>query len=265
MVRSHKITPWLALPPLAYLFVFFIVPTAIVASYSFHERDFHGQVTERLSMDGWRQACDAITLRIIARSIGVAFLVTAICLVLSYPSAMALARMPAAWRQAAVACITFPLVTSLLLRIYGWMNLLPLPWRGQLVSVAAVMAINYLPFMLLPLLRAWERVDVVLEQAAADLGATPWQTFWRVIWPVTRPGMWAGCALVFIPVSGEYLVPHFVGEGKVIVIGTLIVQQFMERRNWPYAAACAMWLMGIVLVPMAISIVNRDIRKESLA
>jgi ABC-type spermidine/putrescine transport system permease subunit I len=71
--------------------------------------------------------------------------------------------------------------------------------------------------------------------------------------------MWAGCALVFIPVSGEYLVPHFVGEGKVTLVGTLIAQQFMELRNWPYAAACAVWLLGIVLVPMIVSLLNREI------
>jgi ABC-type spermidine/putrescine transport system permease subunit I len=264
MEKSRKFARCLAWPSLAYLFVFFIVPNLIVASYSFHERDFHGQVTDRLSMDGWRHACDSITIRIIARSIGLAFVVTAICLVLSYPSAMALARMPSVWRQVAVAWITFPMVTSQLLRIYGWMNLLPLSWRGHIGSVAGVMAVNYLPFMLLPLLRAWERLDSVFEQAAADLGATPWQTFWKVVWPMTRPGMWAGCALVFIPVSGEYLVPHFIGEGHVTVVGTLIVQNFMERRNWPYAAACAVWLLGIVVVPIVVSMLNRDVRRGSL-
>jgi spermidine/putrescine transport system permease protein len=262
-MRLQSFTSWLAIPSVAYLAAFFVVPTAIVVSYSFHQRDFHGQVTEQLSLDGWRQACEIGTLRILGRSIVVAMAVTAICLVLAYPSASALARMPSAWRQAAVACVTFPLVTSLLLRTYGWMNLLPLAWRGHLISVAAVMAVNYLPFMLLPLLRAWERADVVLEHAAADLGATPWQTFWRVIWPVTRPGMWAGCALVFIPVSGEYLVPHFVGEGKVIVIGTLIVQQFMDQRNWPYAAACSAWLLGIVLAPIVVSLATRERREDT--
>jgi ABC-type spermidine/putrescine transport system permease subunit I len=244
--------------------VFFVAPTGLVASYSFYERDFHGQVTESLSLGGWRQATDRVTFKILSRSLGLSLAVTAICVLLSYPSTMGLARLPAGWRQAAVALITFPLVTSLLLRIYGWMNLLPFSWRGQLSAVALVMAVNYLPFMLLPLLRAWERLDVVLEQAAADLGATPWQTFWRVIWPVTRPGMWAGCALVFIPVSGEYLVPHFIGEGKVNVIGTLIVQQFMERRNWPYAAACAVWLLVIVLLPVIASIANRDVQESKL-
>jgi ABC-type spermidine/putrescine transport system permease subunit I len=119
------------------------------------------------------------------------------------------------------------------------------------------MAVNYLPFMVLPLLRALERAEPNVTEAALDLGATPWQAFWRVTWPITRPGMWAGEALVFIPCCGEYLVPHFIGEGKVMVVGGLIVQEFMERRNWPYAAACAMWLAAIVILPIAASLVGR--------
>jgi ABC-type spermidine/putrescine transport system permease subunit I len=111
--------------------------------------------------------------------------------------------------------------------------------------------------MVLPLLRAFERAEANLVHAAMDLGATPWQAFWRVTWPITRPGMWAGCALVFIPASGEYLVPHFIGEGKVTVIGKLIIHEFMGNRNWPYAAACAVWLVAIVLVPILFSLFSR--------
>jgi spermidine/putrescine transport system permease protein len=220
-------------------------------------RDFYGQVIHEFSVEGWRQASNAITLRILGRSLGLACGVTAVCLVLGYPCAMVLARMEARLRQACVVLVSFPLVTSGLLRIYGWMNLLPLGWRGRGVTVGLVLAANYLPFMLLPLLRAWDRADVNLIHAAMDLGATPWQTFWHVTWPMTRPGMWAACALVFIPVSGEYLVPHFIGEGKVTVLGTLIVQQFMERRNWPYASASAMWLIGLVTLPMIVAALSR--------
>jgi spermidine/putrescine transport system permease protein len=253
---------WLAWPPLLYLAAFFLVPTAIVASYSFFQRDFSGQVLPHFSLEGWRQASDPITLRILGRSLMLALGVTAVCLLLGYPCAMSLSRMDGRWRRAAVVLISFPLVTSQLLRIYGWMNLLPLAWRGTAWAVGVVMAANYLPFMLLPLLRAWERADVNLAHAAMDLGATPWQTFWHVSWPITRPGMWAGCALVFIPVSGEYLVPHFLGEGKVMVLGTLIVQQFMERRNWPYAAASAMWLLGVVLLPVVVSLMSGQVKDE---
>jgi ABC-type spermidine/putrescine transport system permease subunit I len=105
--------------------------------------------------------------------------------------------------------------------------------------------------MVLPLLKSLERADRALVDAALDLGATPWQAFWRVTLPATRRGMAAGAALVFIPASGEYLIPHFLGDGQVEVVGTLIMRQF-ELRNWPYAAACAAWLTALVLVPMVV-------------
>jgi ABC-type spermidine/putrescine transport system permease subunit I len=172
--------------------------------------------------------------------------------VIAYPCALTLARLDVVWRSRLILLISFPLVTSLLLRIYGWINLLPLEFRGTLPAVALVMAVNYLPFMLLPLLRSVERTDQALTSAALDLGATPWQAFWRVTWPLTRPGLAAGTSLVFIPACGEYLVPHFLGEGKVALVGTMIVQEFMEHRNWPLAAACAAMLMLLVLGPLVL-------------
>ena len=100
-------------------------------------------------------------------------------------------------------------------------------------------------------------MDPNLYLAALDLGATPLSAFWHVAWPLTRPGALAGCALVFIPATGEYLIPHFIGEGKVMVLGTLIVEQFMERRNWPYASAASVCLMLLIAVPAAASAFGR--------
>jgi|GEM_PF-1938066 len=236
---------WLAWPAICYLIALFVIPTALVLGFSLLERDIHGGVRPALSLDAWSQALDRITLRAIGRTLLLSSLVTLANLLLGYPCAAALSRLPRSWRQAAIFAFCFPLVTSLLLRTYGWMNLLPGAWLGTFPAVAFVLTFNYLPFMVLPLLRAFERADPLLELAAMDLGATPWQAFWRVTFPITRSGMWAGAALVFIPVMGEYLVPHFVGDGQVTVIGTVIWKEF-ESRNWPYAAACASWLVGMV-------------------
>lgn len=244
----------LAAPAIAYLALFCLAPLAIVASYSFRLRDYRGQVQSEFSLKAWALATESITLSIVFRSILLALAVTAASLAVGYPAALALAAQPEKRRRTLVVLMAFPLVTSLLLRIYGWLNLLPLSWKGTYAAVALVMVVNYLPFMVLPLLRALERSEPNVVDAALDLGATPWQTFWRVTWPITRPGMWAGAALVFIPACGEYLAPHFIGEGKVTVIGGWIVQEFMERRNWPYAAACAIWLAALVLVPAAASL-----------
>lgn len=247
---------WLACLPFSYLLFLFLFPMVIIISYSFFERDFSGQVTASLSSEGWREATDAVTLAVLARSMAIAFAVTAVCLILGYPCALSMARMSHPARQICIALIGFPLITSNLLRTYGWMNILPLGWRGNAATIGVVMVSNFLPFMVLPLLRAWERVDRSLELASLDLGATRWRAFWHVTWPLTRSGMWAGCAMVFIPSTGEYLVPHFIGEGQVMVLGTLIVQQFMERRNWPYAAATSVWLLAIVTIPIALTVVG---------
>jgi ABC-type spermidine/putrescine transport system permease subunit I len=249
-MTATRFPGWFAWPPLLYLVVFFVIPTAIVVSFSILRRDFYGQVIHEFSLEGWRQATEPYTLRILLRGLLLAAGVTLACVILAYPCALALARMDSRWRQVGVVLISFPLVTSLLLRIYGWMNLLPIGWQGTIWSVGLVMTASYLPFMLLPILRALERASADLAHAAMDLGATPWQTFWHVTFPISRAGMWAGCALVFIPASGEYLVPHFIGGGKVMVLGTLIEQEFMHRRNWPYASASAVWLLLVVTLPI---------------
>ena len=246
---TQRYSGWLAAPAVLYLAVLFIGPTSVVLAYSFCQRDLYGGALPVFSWDAWRMATDAITLRILGRTVLLAAAVTGANLLLAYPCAAALARMPAKRRALLVLAISFPLVTSLLLRTYGWMNLLPLSWRGTLAGVALVLACNYLPFMLLPLVKAHERADRTLVQAALDLGATPMQAFWRVTFPLTLPGAISGAALVFIPVSGEYLIPHFIGEGKVNVLGTLVMDWF-GHRHWPYAAACATWLAAIVLLPL---------------
>lgn len=247
MSKLHR--GWLALPAVAYVAALFLAPTSVVLAYSLCRRDFHGGVEPEFSWTAWRMATDAITLRILARTVFLAAAVTAVNLLLAYPCAAALARMPPQRRALLVLIISFPLVTSLLLRTYGWLNVLPLSWRGTLFGVGLVLASNYLPFMLLPLLKAYERADRTLVEAALDLGATPWQAFWRVALPITLPGAASGAALVFIPVSGEYLIPHFIGEGKVNVAGTLVMEWF-GHRHWPYAAACATWLAAIVIIPL---------------
>jgi len=240
---------WLAAPALAYLTVLFLVPTAIVLSYSLCQRDLFGGVQPHASLEAWQMATDAITLRILGRTLLIAGGVTLATALLAYPAAFVLARQPAHIRWLWTVILSFPLLTSLLLRTYGWMHVLPLAWRGTPGGVGLVLACNYLPFMLLPLVRAMERADPSLVWAALDLGATPSQAFWRVTFPITLRGAAAGAVLVFIPASGEYLVPHFIGDGQVSVMGTLIMEWF-DHRHWPYAAACAAWLVAVILLPM---------------
>ncbi len=251
---KHQSTGWLAAPAVAYLAVLFVGPAATVLTYSICQRDVYGGVRPALSSDAWQMATDSLTQQVVIRTIVLAACVTLASLLVAYPCAATLARLPRRQRTLLVLAISFPLVTSLLLRTYGWMNLLPLAWRGTLPALGLVLACNYLPFILLPLVKAYERADRSLVQAAMDLGATPATAFWRVTLPITAPAAASGAALVFIPVSGEYLIPHFIGEGKINVLGTLVMEWF-GHRHWPYAAACATWLAMIVLLPIVGSLI----------
>ena len=252
-MQNLRRTRWLAGPALLYLTVFFLVPLGIVVSYSVLRRDDAGGVHAEFSADAWARIFTPRTLWMLGRSLGLALGVTAVCLLVAYPCVLALGRLDWRWRQVLVLAVAFPLITSQLLRVYGWMNLLPLDWRGTIPAVGFVLAVNYLPFMLLPLLRSWERLPANAVPAALDLGATPWQAFWRVVWPLTRPGRWAGCALVFVPVCGELLVPQFIGQGLVSVLGTVIQREF-ELRDWPFVAALAVALLLVVMAAVVLSL-----------
>ena len=251
-----RFSGWLASAPLVYLGVFFLIPILIIVGFSFLRRDFYGGVVPQFSLDAWSEAVTADT-RSLVRSLGLALGVTAICLVISYPCALALGRLEPDRRRLVLLGLTFPLFTSQLLRVYGWMNLLPLEWLGTLGAVGLVLAVNYLPFMLLPIVRSLERLSDSLTLAAADLGANRIQAFWRIVWPLTRPGRWAGCTLVFVPVCGEFLVPSFIGEGKVQVLGTRIEEAYTQR-HFPYAAVLGVWLLALVALPALFSVFRRE-------
>lgn len=236
-----------AWPPLLYMSLLAVIPTAVVVGCSLLQRDYYGHVLWEFSSAAWQRSIELPNLKILARSVGLAFVVTVACLAICYPAALSLARLPPGVRRYFVALLAFPMFISFLLRIYGWINLLPDEWRGGLPAVVLVMTVNYLPFMLLPLLRSIEQIDAALTDAALDLGATPLSAFWHVTLPLSRPGALAGSMLVFVPAVGEYLVPHFIGNGKVSMLGTQIVSEFMERRNWPFAAALATLLLLMVV------------------
>jgi ABC-type spermidine/putrescine transport system permease subunit I len=260
---KQRSTAWLAAPAVAYLTILFVGPAATVLTYSACQRDVYGGVRPALSSEAWQMATDPITRQVIGRTVLLAASVTLLTMIVAYPCAATMARLPRKERALLLLAISFPLVTSLLLRTYGWMNLLPLTWRGTLPAVGLVLVCNYLPFMLLPLVKAYERADQTLVHAAMDLGASPLGAFWRVTLPITLPAAASGAALVFIPVSGEYLIPHFLGDGKVNVLGTLVMEWF-GHRHWPYAAACATWLATIVLLPIIASLIWKS-RGETLS
>jgi len=248
MRRQEQPAGWGVLPiPLGYLMALVVIPNLLIFAISFSTRDFSGGVLPQFSTKAWQEAFAVANLRILIRSVVLAAGVTAGCLAVAYPAALALLQCSASRRRILLLLIAFPMFVSLLLRIYGWTNVLPSTWRGNICVVGAIMAINYLPFMLLPVVRTLECIDPNLEKAALDLGATPWKVLWLVTLPLSLPGILAGIALVFIPSLGEYLVPHFIGNGKITVLGTQVVHEFMDRRDWPFSSSLACLLLLLVL------------------
>jgi len=200
-------------------------------------------------------------------SVVLASITTPICLLLGYPMALGLARVPARWRNALLLATMLPFWTGFLMRINAWIGLLrddgPIDaiglWLGLgtprllYTDTALYLGIvyTYLPFMVLPLFTSLSRRDVALEEAAADLGAPPWSVFLRVTVPLSLPGIAAGCMLVFIPVIGEYVIPELLGPPSASLVGRVVWGEFFGNRDWPTAAALALVVLPILLAPLA--------------
>ncbi|MBI2921611.1 MAG: ABC transporter permease [Planctomycetes bacterium] len=259
-----------AWPATAWLAVFFVLPIALIAVISFARRTPAGLDYWPPALDAYRRALEGVILRgPVWNSAWLAAATTALCLAIGYPLALTIARARGAWRHALLFLVVLPFFTNFLVRTYAWFILLspeaPLgralracgvetPLLGSAAGVLLGLVYGYLPFMVLPLYASLEKQDPALLDAAADLGASPWQAFRRVTLPLSRPGIAAGSLLVFVPVLGEFVVPRLLGGGKVPMLGTLIEDQFLGkvRPNWPFGAALAVLLMlavGAALVP----------------
>jgi len=245
----------------------FFLPLLVVLAYSFLSRGPYGGVLLPWSAESYTRIFDSLYLAILWRSVWIAAVATGICLALAFPLALYIAR--AGERKTLLLnLVMLPFWTSFLIRTYAWMFLLrdtglintalqslhvirePLPLLFNTGAVILGLVYGYLPFMVLPLYATLEKLEPALLDAAADLGASPLVTVWRVVVPLSRPGMIAGCLLVFIPCLGAYLTPDLMGGGKTVMIGNLVQNQFTTARDWPFGAAISLLLMGLVLLVM---------------
>jgi ABC-type spermidine/putrescine transport system permease subunit I len=257
----------LSVPAFGWTALFFIAPLVILVVYSFGQINFFtlqlhwGWTTENYSQIGQSLYRDAI-----ARSLGLSFAATGSCLVVGYPLAYWISRQPPRRQRLWLLVLIIPFWSSFLVRTYAIGSLLanggPLesalhttgllsgPLNVQYSSLAVGIGIvySYLPLMVLPLYVALERLDPLLDQSASDLGARPWRVFWRVRLPLSAPGIIAGCILVGIPASGEYVIPTILGGGKTLMYGNLVSTQFLEVGNFPFGSALAVTLMAGVTV-----------------
>src|SRR5690625_790915 len=270
---------WLALPPLVYLGLLFALPALLMVVASFQwPGEFGGlePVLERaaegvqlnLTLENYqRLGEDGLYLELLLKSFSYALITTVFCLALGYPLATLIARSPVRWRNGLLLLVVLPFWSDFLIRIYAWMILLspvggllggfnallalfglePLQLMYTPVAVIICMVYVHLPFMVLPLFVNLERQDPALLEAARDLGARRWQCFWRVTWPLSLPGVYAGSALVFIPAFGMFAIPDLVGGTEGIMIGNVIRTQFLEARDWPFGSTLAIALTLVIL------------------
>ena len=268
-------------PALLYLLIFAVLPALIMVAAAFRLpgdyggllpiREFasDGRVIWNLSLDSFQRLCEeSVYLRLFLKSLAYAALTTLICLCLAYPLALLIGRAQKSRRNLLILLVVLPFWSNFLIRIYAWMILLGpqsylsraanalLVWLGfapqnllfSPFAVVLVLVYVHLPFMVLPLYATLEKHDPLLLDAAQDLGASQWQRFWRITWPLSLPGVYAGAALVFIPSLGIFAVPDLVGGVNGIMIGNVIKQQFLDSRDWPFGAALSLMLTLAVLL-----------------
>jgi spermidine/putrescine transport system permease protein len=269
---------WLLVPARVWMALFFAAPLAIICAYSFLTRGDYGGVERPWTLESFARFADPLYLGILWRSVWIAALATALCALLGFPLALFIAQ-SGRRKNLYLQLVLLPFWTSFLIRTYAWIFILrdtglvnTVLLRLHLIStpikllyndgaVLLGLVYNFLPFFVLPMYATLERLDPALMEAAADLGARPLNTIWRVVIPVSAPGIAAGCVLVFIPCLGAYLTPDLLGGGKTVMLGNLVQNQFTTARDWPFGSAASLVLMLASAVLLA-SLMRSRVAKE---
>jgi putrescine transport system permease protein len=287
----------IVLAPYLWLAFFFLVPFLIVLKISLSD-DVLAQPPYSPVMDfsaGWAGLrdffsaldfenyafvlSDPLYVQSYFQSVAIAAFSTFILMLVGYPIAYAMARAPLAWRPILILLVILPFWTSFLIRIYAWMGILaregllnqllvgigiiqePLDLLATNSAVVIGIVYSYLPFMVLPVYAALDRLDESLLEVAADLGAPPWKSFWLVTFPLSVPGLVAGALLCFIPAVGEFVIPDLLGGSDTLMIGRTLWTEFFSNRSWSIASVIAVLLLILLVVPM---VLYQNIQARSL-
>ncbi len=259
----------IGLPAIASLTVLFAVPLLVVVVNSLGTRTRTGRTDlSTLSLDAYARLADPLVLEIAARSFGYALLTTIICLAVGYPFAYHLATRPPRVRAVLLVLVMLPFWSNFLVRTYAWrvllgsdgpfvtaLEALGLPEVRLLFTPFAIvlgLVYGFLPFMVLPLYAAIERIDHTLIEAARDLHASGWKAFREVTLPLSRSGIIAGSVLVFIPSFGAYVTPELLGGSRTTMVGSYVVRQFLSARDWPFGSALSVAILAVMLLATTI-------------
>jgi spermidine/putrescine transport system permease protein len=263
--RARRLV-WVSVGPGAlYLLVFFAIPLVLIVRYALAPPTAGGGVGSGWSLDALRAVANPDYARILLRSAALAAVTTGLTLVVAFPVAWAIAGMERRRQVLPLLVIVVPAWINLLIKNYAWIIILrregllngllvwtglarePLPLLFNEGAVVVGLAHSYLPFMLLPIYAALERLDPRLIEAARDLGARPAQVFRRVLWPHSLAGVAAGCTFVFVLALGSFVTPDLLGGARGMMIGNVIQNQILQVRNWPLGAALSVVLMVVVV------------------
>jgi putrescine transport system permease protein len=267
--------------PYLWLLLFFLVPFVIVLKISFAEAQIaippytdlitlaNDQLSINLNLGNfvWLFS-DDLYLSAYLSSIRIALVSTLLCLLIGYPMALAISRAPASSRNVLLLLVILPSWTSFLIRIYAWIGILkpngyinnalmgmgiidqPIVMLHTDFAVYVGIVYAYLPFMILPLYANMMKLDHSLVEASSDLGASPITTLFKVIIPLTKAGIIAGCMLVFIPAVGEFVIPELLGGPETLMIGKILWEEFFNNRDWPVASAVAIIMLALLILPI---------------
>jgi putrescine transport system permease protein len=272
--------------PYLWLFVFFLVPFIIVFKISLSQTAIamppytpvfdpaegfaaFWQGLRELSLDNYLWLIeDALYVNAYLSSIIIAAISTVLALLVGYPIAYGMARAPSTLRPTLLMLVILPFWTSFLIRVYAWIGILkpegllnqfllgvgvidqPLLIMNTHAAIFIGIVYSYLPFMILPLYASLEKMDYSLIEAAQDLGCPPITAFWKITFPLSLPGVFAGCLLVFIPAVGEFVIPDLLGGSQTLMIGKTLWNEFFANRDWPVASAVAIVLLVLLIVPI---------------
>ncbi len=270
--RERRRGGLLALPAVLWLAIFFFIPLLVVVAISFMTRGTRGAfISPEFTIDNYLRIFSPTYFSVFIDSILIALLTTAICLVSGYPLAFFVATRKSRWAaNLALFLVILPFWTNFLVRTYAWRLILgnegiingllmslgiiqePIQFMFTDFAVQIGLVYGFLPFMVLPIYATVERFDFRLVEAANDLGANDLRAFLRVVFPLTMPGVIAGCILVFIPAIGSFITPELLGGNQGLMIGTLVQRQFGGTGNWPLGAAASVVMMVIVMLALMV-------------
>ncbi|MGF1683516.1 spermidine/putrescine ABC transporter permease PotB [Photobacterium minamisatsumaniensis] len=268
-----------------WLLAFVFIPNLMIIGTSFLTRDDANLIEMTFTLDNYTRLFDPLYAKVMMHSFYMALIATMICLIIGYPFAYAIAKMPEKWRPFMLFLVIVPFWTNSLIRTYGlkimlgtrgifnntllYLDIIDKPIRIMYTEYAVMIGLVYilLPFMVLPLYSAIEKLDYNYIEAARDLGANKFQTFVKVIFPLTMPGIIAGCLLVLLPALGMFYVSDLLGGAKNLLIGNVIKSQVLNARDWPFGAATSIALtmaMAVMLYAYyrAGKLLNRKVELE---